>query len=61
MGGYTPNSIWIYDTTHFTRAGVAASVVQDLVSRKWLATIVSGEESSTQIQLVFTDALKPRT
>jgi transposase InsO family protein len=55
---YTPNSIWIYDTTHFTRAGVAATVVQDLVSRKWLATIVSGEESSTQIQLVFTDALE---
>jgi hypothetical protein len=31
---YTPNSIWIYDTTHFTRAGVAATVVEDLVSRK---------------------------
>ena len=55
---YTPNSIWIYDTTHFTRAGVAATVVQDLVSRKWLATIVSGEESSVQVQLVFTDALE---
>jgi putative transposase len=23
---YTPTSIWIYDTTHFTRAGVAATV-----------------------------------
>jgi hypothetical protein len=32
---YTPNSIWIYDTTHFTRAGVAATVVEDLVSRKF--------------------------
>jgi putative transposase len=55
---YTPNSIWIYDTTHFTRAGVAATVIEDLVSRKWLATIVSGEETSTQVQLVFTDALE---
>ncbi|HZC98859.1 MAG TPA: hypothetical protein VFA46_01285 [Actinomycetes bacterium] len=33
---YTPNAIWIYGTTHFTRAGVAATVLEDLVSRKWL-------------------------
>jgi len=55
---YTPNSIWIYDTTHFTRAGVAATVVEDLVSRKWLAEIVSAEEPSTQVQVVFCDALE---
>jgi len=55
---YRPNSIWIYDTTHFTQAGVAATVIEDLVSRKWLATIVSAEETSTQVQLVFTDALE---
>ena len=28
------------------------------MSRKWLATIVSGEETSTQVQSVFTDALE---
>jgi putative transposase len=55
---YTPNSIWIYDTTHFSRAGVAATVVEDLVSRKWLAEIVSVEETSTQVQVVFTQALE---
>jgi hypothetical protein len=44
--------------THFTRAGVAATVVEDLVSRKWIAHVVSGEETSTQVQLVFTDALE---
>jgi transposase InsO family protein len=54
---YRPNQIWIYDTTHFTRAGVAVTIVEDLVSRKWLAHIVSGEETSTQIEVVFTDAL----
>jgi putative transposase len=55
---YAPNSIWIYDTTHFTRAGVAAAtVVEDLVSRKWLAETVSAEETSTHVQVVFTDAL----
>jgi putative transposase len=55
---YRPGSIWIYDTTHFTRAGVAATVVEDLVSRKWLAEIVSAEETATQVQVVFTDALE---
>ena len=33
-------------------------MVEDMVSRKWLATIVSAEETSTQVQLVFTDALE---
>ena len=55
---YRPGSIWIYDTTHFTCAGVATTVVEDLVSRKWLAEIVSAEETSTQVQVVFTEALE---
>ena len=55
---YQPRSIWIYDTTHFTRAGVAATVVEDLVSRKWLAEVVSAEETSTQLEVVFTEALE---
>jgi putative transposase len=55
---YRPGSIWIYDTTHFTRAGMAATVVEDLVTRKWLAEIVSAEETSTQVRVVFTDALE---
>lgn len=54
---YQPNQIWIYDTSHFTKAGVAVTVVEDLVSRKWIADIVSAEETSTQIEIVFTDAL----
>jgi putative transposase len=54
---YRPGSIWSYDTTHFTRAGVAATVVEDLVSRKWLAGIISVQETSTQVQVVFTHAL----
>jgi putative transposase len=33
-------------------------VVEDLVSRKWLAEIVSVEETSTQVQVVFTEALE---
>jgi putative transposase len=55
---YRPRQIWIYDTTHFPRAGVAVTIIEDLVSRKWIATIVSAEETSTQIEIVFTDALE---
>ncbi len=55
---YTPNSIWIYDTTHFTRAGMAVLIIEDLVSRKWLTEIVSAEETSTQVELAFTAALE---
>jgi putative transposase len=55
---YTPNSIWIYDTTHFTRAGMAVLIIEDLVSRKWIGHIVSSEETSTQVELAFTAALQ---
>jgi putative transposase len=55
---YTPNSIWIYDTTHFPRAGMAVLIVEDLVSRKWITEIVSVEETSTQVELAFTAALE---
>jgi putative transposase len=54
---YKPNSIWIYDTTHFTRAGMAVLIIQDLVSRKWITEVVSVEETSTQVEIGFTDAL----
>lgn len=55
---YTPNSIWIYDTTHFTRAGMAVLIVEDLVSRKWITEVVSSEETSTQVEVAFTAALE---
>jgi hypothetical protein len=37
---------------------MAALIIEDLVSRKWLATIVSVEETSTQVELAFTHALE---
>jgi putative transposase len=55
---YTPNSIWIYDTTHFPAAKMAVLIIEDLVSRKWLTEIVSVEETSTQVELAFTEALQ---
>jgi putative transposase len=55
---YTPNSIWIYDVTHFPRAKMAVLIIEDLVSRKWITQIVSVEETSTEVELAFTAALQ---
>ena len=55
---YRPNQIWIYDTTHFTAAGMAVLIVEDLVSRRWLSTVVSAEETSTQVEVGITAALE---
>ncbi|MCA1678964.1 MAG: integrase core domain-containing protein [Actinobacteria bacterium] len=56
---YERNSIWIYDTTHFKRCPKTAVItIMDLVTRKWICEIVSAEETSTQVQVAFTDALE---
>jgi putative transposase len=55
---YKPNSIWIYDTTHFPAAKMTVLIIEDLVSRTWLTEVASVEETSTQVELGFTDALQ---
>jgi transposase InsO family protein len=55
---WKPNRVWGYDFTHFTRARVAAVAILDIVSRKWIGTVVSAEETSTQVEVAFTDALQ---
>jgi putative transposase len=54
---YRRCQIWIYDTTHFTRAGMAVLAIIDLVTRKWITEVVSAEETSVQVQLGFERAL----
>ena len=53
-----PNRIWIYDTTHWTKAGAATTVISDVISRKWIADITSADETSTEVQAVFNRALR---
>jgi putative transposase len=55
---WKPNRVWGYDFTHFTRAKTAAVAIIDIVSRKWLTTLCSAEESSTQVEVAFTEALE---
>jgi putative transposase len=56
---YTRNSIWIYDVTHFRGCPqLAVITIMDLVTRKWICEIVSVEETGTQVQAAFLDALE---
>jgi transposase InsO family protein len=52
-----PGVIWIYDFTHFDGVKGAVIAVIDVVSRYWLSTVVSAEETSTQVEVAFTRAL----
>jgi putative transposase len=54
---WKPNRIWGYDFSHFTRAGRAVVAILDIVSRKWITSVVSPEETSTQVEVAFTAAL----
>jgi putative transposase len=54
---WKPQRVWCYDFTHFTRAKRVAVAVLDVVSRRWLATLVSAEETSSQIEAAFLAAL----
>ncbi len=44
--------------THFTRAQRAVVAVLDIVSRKWVGTVCSPEETSTQVEVCFLAALE---
>jgi transposase InsO family protein len=52
--------VWGWDVTHFARCKPAPNcfAIIDLVSRKWIATLLSAEESAVQTQVVFLDALE---
>jgi hypothetical protein len=55
-GSSGARAVWCYDFTHFTRARPVAIAVMDVVSRRWLTTLVSAETSS-QIEAAFLAAL----
>jgi len=54
----SPNRIWIYDTTHWTTAEAATTVIEDVVTRKWVADITSADETSIEVQAAFTRAIR---
>ena len=53
-----PNRIWIYDTTHWSAAAAATTVISDVISKKWIADITSPDETSIEVQAAFSRALR---
>ena len=54
---WAPNRISDWDVTHFSRARRCAFAIIDMVSRKWIDTLVSVEETSTQVKVIFEQVL----
>ena len=52
------NRIWIWDATHFTRAKRVAYAIVDVVTRYWIGYLLSSEQTHTQVQLLFAQALE---
>jgi putative transposase len=55
---WAPDRIWIWDATHFTGCRRVCFAIVDLVSRKWIDTLISVEETATQVQVLFEHALE---
>ena len=57
---YKPNQVWGWDVTHFSRCRRAPNCfgIVDLVSRKWITTLLSPEETATQTQVLFLQGLE---
>jgi putative transposase len=52
------NRIWIWDASHFERAGRVAYAIVDVVTRYWIGYLLSVEQTTTQAQLLFARALE---
>ncbi len=55
---YRPRQVWGYDITEFPSAGTQALAILDLVSRKWIDTLICPQASDLQVKLIFTRALE---
>jgi len=57
---WSPNQLWCWDGSQFERcrAGKYAYAIIDIVSRKWIATLLAAEPTSVQVKVLFTKALR---
>ncbi|MFN2502805.1 MAG: integrase core domain-containing protein [Acidimicrobiales bacterium] len=57
---WRPNQLWCWDASQFERCTAAkyAYGIVDLVSRKWIATILVPEATGTQVRVLFLKALQ---
>lgn len=52
---WRPNQLWCWDASHFPACEASPIVygIIDIVSRKWIATLLCAEATSTQVKVVF--------
>ena len=55
---YRPCQVWGYDFSAFPRAGTSALAILDLVSRRWIETMLCPEATDVQVRVLFTRALE---
>lgn len=57
---YRPCQVWAHDFSAFVRAGRDALAILDLVSRKWITTLLvpRGRGESVHVQAIYTRALE---
>lgn len=57
---WRPNQLWCWDMSQFEACVTSKYVygIVDLVSRKWVTTIVTPEPTSVSVQVLFTKALE---
>ncbi|MGH2843825.1 MAG: transposase [Solirubrobacteraceae bacterium] len=55
---YKPLQVWGYDFSAFTAAQTSALAILDLVSRKWIDTMLCQEATDVQVQALFLRALE---
>lgn len=51
------NRIWIWDASHFERARRVVYAIIDVVTRYWIGYLLTSEMTSTQVQVLFAQAL----
>jgi len=56
---WRPNQLWCWDASHFSacRASPIVYGVIDVVSRKWVASVLCAEATSVQVKVLFLAAL----
>lgn len=57
---WRPNQLWCWDASHFSACTAAPIVygIVDVVSRKWIASLLCSEQTSTQVKVVFLAGLE---
>ena len=57
---WSPNQLWCWDMSQFERCRAAryAYAIVDIVSRKWITSLLTAEPTSVTVKVLFTQALQ---